>query len=420
MIRTLRIKLVIASMLSLFLVLAVILGGVNLLNYRNICRSADQILAILAENNGSFPKEDPGRKDNMPPAEKPGRQDNPRQTAPDQLSPEAPYESRFFSVVLSGDGSVVATDTARIIAVDDTAAVQYAQTLQREGRDRGFTDSYRFLRHTEEQGERFIFLDCKRSLDTFSSFLWISLSISAAGLAAVLVLIVLCSGRIVKPVAESYEKQRRFITDAGHELKTPLTVIDADAEVLALEQGDSEWLRDIRRQTERLARLTGDLIFLSRMEEPESKPWIEFSLSDLVSETAASFKAPALAQGKTYTVSVTPLLPFCGDEESLRRLCSVLFDNAVKYCRPDGAVAITLRRDGKHLILQVQNDTDTVTAEELPHLFERFYRADSSRSSAGYGIGLSIARAVAEKHRGAIRASLPSPHSFCITVTLPV
>ncbi len=150
MIRTLRIKLVIASMLSLFLVLAVILGGVNLLNYRNICRSADQILAILAENNGSFPKEDPGRKDNMPPAEKPGRQDNPRQTAPDQLSPEAPYESRFFSVVLSGDGSVVATDTARIIAVDDTAAVQYAQPLQREGRDRGFTDSYRFLRHTEE------------------------------------------------------------------------------------------------------------------------------------------------------------------------------------------------------------------------------------------------------------------------------
>ena len=223
MIKKLRIKFIAASMLSLALVLLVILGGINAMSYRKTVSDADAILSILASNQGMFPQR-------MPPAEDGGSRKEPLEnnTMDDGIfrkhnfSDETPYESRFYSVLLDETGHVCSIDTGKIAAVDEATAAEYAQEVWRSGKESGFWEDYRFHRSTEADGIRVIFLDCGRSLSGFRTVLLASISISLLGLLAVLMLLMLFSRRIVTPVAESYEKQRRFITDAGHEIKTPL------------------------------------------------------------------------------------------------------------------------------------------------------------------------------------------------------
>lgn len=411
MIQKLRLKLVAASMLSLFLVLAVIMGAVNIVNYREIVTEADSTLSILSENNGSFPRREELARPN-PPAD----------GGEPPLSPELPYESRYFSVLFSGGGDVLSTDTGKIAAVDDEAAAEFARQVWESGKNRGFLHTYRYVRKDEANGVRIIFLDCGRDISTFRTFLAASCGISALGLLAVFVLIFLLSRRIFRPVLESYEKQKRFITDAGHEIKTPLTIIHADAEVLELELGENEWLSDIRKQALRLTDLTNSLILLSRMEEDRPKlTAIEFPFSDLVSETAQSFQALAKTQKKKLTVSIAPLLSLCGDEKALRQLLSILLDNALKYSGEDGDILLSLERRKKVLCLSVENSVDGSLPKDTECLFERFYRADQSRSpqKAGYGLGLPIARAIAAAHGGKIAISTKEPGRLLVQVFLP-
>lgn len=162
---------------------------------------------------------------------------------------------------------------------------------------------------------------------------------------AVFLLLVFFSGRIVKPVSESYEKQKRFITDAGHEIKTPLTIIDADAELVKLECGESEWLDDIKKQTKRLTALTNDLIYLARMEEGQKNAVrIEFPLSDVVDETAESFRARAINENKQLEINIQPGLAYIGDEKAVRQLVSILVDNAVKYADSEGKIKVRFNK----------------------------------------------------------------------------
>ncbi len=408
MIRKLRIKLVAVSMLSLFLVLLLIMGTVNLLNYRDILSEADATLALLADNRGRFPKpeDDFHRGD--------GR-------IPRSQSPELPYETRFFSVLLESPDKVVTVDTGRIAAVDSNTAIVFAQEVCRSGSVSGFHGNYRFLCTQEGSLVRVIFLDCSRGLDTFRNFLWVSCAISACGLVAVFLLMLLLSGRIVRPFSESYEKQKQFITDAGHELKTPISIIDADAEVLAMELGENEWLQDIRKQSVRLASLTGELIFLARMEEAHCLQMLDFPFSDLVEEIVQSFLAPAKTQSKTFEIHVKPMISLCGDEKSLAQLVTLLLDNALKYSPENGWVTLQLAKSGKSIRLTVENAAPDVDETQLTHFFDRFYRGDKARSSQtrGYGIGLSVAKAIVQAHKGKITATTRDGCSVLITVTLP-
>lgn len=407
MIKKLRVRFVAASMLSLLLVLSVILGGLNIFNYRSIVSDIDSVLALLRESGGALP-------------EALGDFDW-REAGPRYQSPELPYEIRFFSALLNGEGDVLSTETEYIFAVDEENVNAYAQKAWQSGNASGFVDNYRYLLYAEGENSRVIFLDCGRMLAGFQDLLLNSILIALAGYAAVFVLVTLLSGRIVKPFARGYEQQRRFITDAGHEIRTPLTIIDADAELLAMELGENEWLNDIHAQTRRLSALTGDLIALSRMEEKQNLPMIEFPLSDIVRETAESFQAPARRQGKRLEIRVREGISYCGNEKGVSQLVGVLLDNAVKYSCPESTIVLTLDRQGRGVRLRVENAVECMAREDLENMFERFYRADASRSSAsgGYGIGLSIARAVAEAHRGRIHAALHGGHTLVITVNLP-
>lgn len=413
MIRRLRIRLVAVAMLSLFIVLAVIMGTIAVVSWRGMTDTADFTLSILEENGGTFPKDGFSADTHQP-----GKPDKPR-----QFSPELPYESRYFTVRLSEDGVILSADTGRIAAIDTETAMEFAQTVWDSGKTKGFLGDYRYLVHTDGQEIQIIFLDCGRSLSSYQDFMMTGIGVCLGGMLAVLFLLVLLSGRIIKPVAESYEKQKRFITDAGHELKTPLTVIDADAEILSMDLGENEWLADIQNQTRRLAELTNDLILLSRMEEDRAPiSMIEFPLSDLAEEMVRSFQALALTQGKTFTSRIEPMISLRGDEKSLRQLISILLDNALKYSDPAGNISLELSRQGKSVHLSVFNTCQEMKKEHLAHLFDRFYRTDSSRNSqtGGYGLGLSIAAAITAAHRGRISASTDDGHSLRITVQLPV
>jgi len=244
------------------------------------------------------------------------------------------------------------------------------------------------------------------------------------GLAAVLFLLLILSRRIVRPMAESYEKQRQFITDAGHELKTPMTIISADADLAEMECGENQWLTDIRRQAQRLTALTNDLIYLSRMEEEQPKlQYIDFPISDVVEEMAQSFAAPARSQDKDFQVQVQvqPMLSFQGDEKGIRQLVSILLDNALKYSTTGGQLALRLEKQGRNLLLTVSNTcAQPMEQDKLPHLFDRFYRTDQSRNSqsGGYGLGLSIAKSIVSAHKGKIRAESHDGTQLSIQVTL--
>ena len=408
MIRKLRAKLIIASLLSLLLVLSVIIGVAGVLNYTSLVSDADSVLAILRENDGTFPLGDP-----------PGGKDRFREGR--RFSPELPYESRYFTVFLSESGSVISVNTGKIAAVDTSTAIDYAVEAVASGAARGFADDYRFTVYASGEETHAVFLDCGRELGSFRSFLATSAAVSAAGLLAVTLLLIFFSGRIVKPFSENYEKQRRFITDAGHELKTPLTIIDADAEVLEMDLGENEWLGDIRTQTKRLAELTNSLILLSRMEEQPRMEKIEFPLSNVVEETVETFQALARTRGKTLSSRVQPMLSMNGDEKAIRQLLTILLDNAVKYADEGGRIEAVLEKQKNTLRLSVFNTAESVSRESLAHLFDRFYRADASRNSGtgGYGLGLSIASAVVAAHRGKISASSPDGKSLRITAVFP-
>ena len=185
--------------------------------------------------------------------------------------------------------------------------------------------------------------------------------------------------------------------------------------------GENEWLRDIQSQTKRLAELTNSLVFLSRMEEQPHVEKIPFPVSDVVQEMAEGFEALAKARGKTLTCRISPMLSMNGDEKSIRQLVSILLDNAVKYTDDQGRIEITLERQKNTLCLKVFNTAEAVHRENLPHLFEHFYRTDKSRNSqtGGYGLGLSIALAIVNAHKGKITAATQDEKSLLITVSFP-
>lgn len=422
MINRLRRKFIVACMGSLAIVLTVILGGVNLMSYHKVVSDADAVLALLDANGGAFPKSHDGQSSGTPPPDSapPAKKGPFGQRG---MSPETPYESRFFSVLLGEDGQVLQIDTGQIAAVDQEEAAVYARNVFLSGHSSGFWENYRYLLREDEQGSLIIFLDCGRSLSSFRTTLLASVLLAALGLSAVLVLLLFLSRRIVRPVAESYEKQKQFITDAGHELKTPMTIISADADLAEMECGDNQWISDIRRQAQRLTGLTNDLIYLSRMDEARPNlPLIDFPLSDVAEEMAQSFQALAKSQGKDFSIHVQPMLSFTGDEKAIRQLLSILLDNALKYSPAGGYLELRLEKQGRTILLTVTNTSaQPVERDKLSHLFDRFYRTDQSRSSqtGGYGLGLSIARSIVLAHRGKIRAESPDGDTLSVVASLP-
>lgn len=466
MIRKLRIRLILLTMLAVLLVMVIMIGGINFSNYRQVVMESDDILELLMRNGGAF--DEPGRgsgpKGGLPPM--PGMNGDDTNTDIETMiivdnkdthsgrrsfmwfhedridSPELAYETRYFTVLFDSSEKAVFVDTGRISAISASEAVDYAsKALHRKGSS-GFIGDYRYLvgEPDENNCRMVIFRDCGIGLQSFRNFRNISIFVSVLCLAGVGILVFLASGRIVRPVAESYEKQKRFITDAGHEIKTPLAIITADAEVLEMElEGDgkstgssseedaaassgNEWLTDIKTQTKRLSELTQDLISLSKMEETSTMLEMkDLDMSSIIKSQTGSFGAVATASNKTIRTNIEDGIHIQGDKKSIESLLSIVLDNAVKYCPENGHIEITAIRYKKGAKIEVTNDTEeTLSPEECKNMFERFYRTDASRNSetGGHGIGLSMAKAIVSKHKGRIAAASGSDKKLTITIQL--
>lgn len=410
MIRKMQKKFVLVSMGAFLLVLAVIISAIHIVNYTEVVREADELLEFLSENKGRFPQIHGGMNPPM---------------LPGDMSPETPYESRYFSVTFAGDtGKVIQVETSRIASIDTTQAIAYGQTVLEGEKSRGFVENFRYSAEEEGNAVRIVFLDCGRKIDACKDFMLASIGISLAGYLLVFSLIAYFSSRIVRPISEGYEKQKQFITNAGHEIKTPLTIIRADADVLEMELGENEFLEDIQKQTKRLGELTNHLVELARMEEDGRElRMIEFPFSDVVSEAAASFQALAQTRNRCILCNVQPMLTLKGNEKSIRQLVGILLDNALKYSPEQSEIVLTVQRQSGGISLSVYNDTlHPVPQESLPHLFERFYRVDPSRNSqtGGYGIGLSVAKAIVTAHGGKIKASTEADKGLYITAAFQI
>lgn len=441
MIKKLKKKFIALSMISLTLLLAFIVAGMNIINYNKVVSDADVRLDVLEQNlvgkqsdfgRGVYGegKMDgiagmPGKGGNEGKHRNGGRLFGKGGRDGHSLTQDEAEESRFFSVVTDSDGNVTQVDTSRISAVDDIQAKEYAEKVLEMGSEQGFVDEFRYSVEETESGSTITFLDCRRVLGSFRDFLMASMLMSIVGLLVVFAVISYFAGRIVRPVAESYEKQKRFITDAGHEIKTPLAIIKANLDVIKMDPDSTgESLGEIENQVNRLTGLTNDLVYLSRMEEKEAVTVItELPLSDVVSETAASFRALAESSGKRIEAEIEPMIFVRGNVGDMEKLVSILLENAVKYSIAGDTIKLGLRRSGRNCVLQVANRTEIpVSKENIEHIFDRFYRVDESRNSGtgGNGIGLSMAEAIVTSSGGRIAAEAGKENTFIITVNLPL
>ncbi len=414
MISRLKKKVIILTTVSLFALLVLIVSGMNLISFVSLKNESDEILSMISQSGGKMPEQI---------SEKPEDSGFKPKDMPRRFSPELQFETRFFMVEMTESGEVIKTDTGKIAAVDAAGAADYAEKAIKISGDKGFIDNFRYLK-TKENGNYFItFLDCTRKLDSMKTFLFSSVIVSLAGLLVVVVIMIIISGKIISPIAESYEKQKRFITDASHELKTPLAIIGANIDIVEDDITDKESVEDIRTQIDRLKVLTEDLVTLSRMQEGDNSIIKkEFSFSEAATDVLNGFKAPAESKGISFDASIKENLLIEGDEKSIRRLISIVLDNAVKYTPECGRIEFNLKYNGKSVELECKNTTENeITKENVIHIFDRFYRTDNSRNSqtGGHGVGLSIAKAIVEAHGGKIYAEAPEKFLFIIKADIP-
>ena len=262
-------------------------------------------------------------------------------------------------------------------------------------------------------------INASSNLYSVFTMLLISVVIGLLSFLLVLFIIIIASKHAVKPIAESYTRQKQFVTDAGHELKTPLTVISANNELLRMLYGESEWFDSIDKQVSKMNGLVQNLITLAKMDEEQRPVFSSFNLSDAVYDTAKSFENLIHSQGRIVTFDIAENVICVGDESRLRQVVSILMDNAAKYCDEKGKIAVRLRSD-RQLHLQVINDFRNAGCCDFDKVFERFYRADKARTSDGsYGLGLSIAKSIVEFHKGKIQARILEHNRVMFEVILP-
>jgi len=401
MIKRLRRKFILVAMCSMAAVLIIIIGTVNIVNYSNIDKSSDAVISVLEEHDGEFPSAFP--------------------QAPDfnnGMTAETPFETRYFTVTISG--GAYRYDLRKISAVSEADARAFTDYVISKGKTKGMYKDFKYVATQTAAGDdMYIFLDCGKAMDTFRTFLTMSVLISAGGLVVVLGLIVLLSRFALRPAEESYLKQKSFITNASHDIKTPLTVINAEAELIEMEQGETECTAEIKNQVARLTALTEKLVFLSRMEENPQYEFKEFNLTSAVEETLSPYARMAGAQGFTFKEEIQPDITLKGNEELVRRCVGLMLDNALKYAKEGGVIFIGLKKVGKVRQLTFYNEAEDVPVGNRKEFFERFYRGDKSRSvKRGNGIGLSVVRAIAEIHKGKAQAVSEDGKSITFTIDL--
>lgn len=390
------IGIVFASVVAAFMVMTIILvmcfGA-----YRN--RQADQITAMISENNGTVPqlKDYKQQQKNSQAFE---RYFN-------NYNEDSSYRTRFFRIFLDEDKKVTNVNMDHIAAVDEKKAVRMTKMAMLRRRKVGLVGSYRYRKEYKDgQVRSIIFLDCKENQSFYHLAVTITITVSTLLTCLITVIFAIASKRAVRPFEINSNRQKQFITDASHELKTPLAIISANAEVLQYKGDGNEWTQNIIDQTKHMGKLINQLLVLAKLDEVQEKSEKqEADLKLLLEETTRPFEEVATQKKVTLKLHLEEGVTIRVNREQIAQLVSILTENAAKYVNDGGKIVWRLTKTQHGAVLVVKNTTE----KELPdtkRMFDRFYRSDSSRSSktGGQGIGLSIAKKIVDSHKGSITA----------------
>ena len=426
MIKKLRWRFISAAMLAFFLVIALIAGLVNVVHYYVVTNDVDRTLDSIINYDAYRPQFEgrgPGGGPGGPEGPGPGGDDDMRGMEPFRALPdeEANYMTRFFIVAVDDENAVLFTSMDFVASIDESEAVEFTNKALDKSSDRGYISGYRYAKTETGESTVIVFLNCEKEVNSIRSILFMTLAISGAALILVFFLVFLLSRKAIQPIAQNIEIQKRFITDASHELKTPLTSISTSVDVIEIDHGEDEWTSNIRSQVSRMSGLVSELVALSRLDEVKPVPDKEqFDLSGAAWETLEVHIPQAKARGKEIKTDIQDGVSIVGEKASVQQMLSVLIDNAIKYSDEGGDIRFSLRKTKGKVRIEVFNTCNYEKAPDTERLFDRFYRPDESRnaSTGGNGIGLAIAKAVAEAHGGKISAKCPDGKSMTLTVEL--
>ena len=390
-IRKLRTKFTVTAMGSVAVVMFSIILIINAANYSGVRQQLKSVLDYLCENEGFMPE---------------GINPEELEEAGAIYDDEFRYTTRFFTVTFTEKDEPMSVNMSHIAAVDKQEAIRLATDVLNYHGDFGSVGIYFYEKAIKENGYKLIvFLDGSLQLRSLMRLIRASFLIFAGGLFITFWPVWIFSGRLIAPEIENIGRQKRFITNASHELKTPLAVIRANTELEEMMNGENEWTQSTLKQVERLEGLIANLVMLARASENISASVIqETDISAIIREEAEEFKSVAEKNGKMLICRLSSPFMFKTDADRLKQLVRILIDNAIKYCDDAGRITVELKKRGRSAQLSVSNDYADGKGRDFSHFFDRFYRQDSSHSTEkdGYGIGLAIARDLVKALKGRI------------------
>lgn len=325
----------------------------------------------------------------------------------------------FFIIMADSDGKFLAAMNNDELDVE--VAQQYISAIMDENVSSGMVNNLQFCRSSKKNGTLMVFTDKQAELDMLDQLNRTTILIGIVSFVLLSVLAFFFSKKSIEPIKIAFEKQKQFVSDASHELKTPLTVISANADVLSGEIGENKWLNYIKAQTERMNVLVNDLLNLTRLENNSSDfIRLDFNLSQAITNTALPFECQAFETNKIFDVDVDEGIYVNGSERHIKQMAAIFIDNALKYSNDGGTVCVKLKKQGEKSILSVFNTGSGVKESEKDKIFERFYRSDDSRSrmTGGYGLGLAIAKSIIEKHKFKLTVDNHEGESICFNVIM--
>ena len=428
MIRRLRRRMILVVLAGLLLASAGLVAAINWMNWNSLEQQADQVLDMLAENNGQRPmpfdgesQRAPVRPEGTQPPERGLWEQKYIRNRGSKALMNAASMTNFYTAVIDEGGQVLSWYSDRTDLYTDQEIADMALWAVQAGRDRGRNDT-RFYCLTEKDGERLlIVVDSRLEIQNAESVLRLTVLVAVIEDALLSAGAVWLIRKMVKPVDEAMEKQKQFVWDASHELKTPLAVISANADVLAAEAGESKPLQYIQSEVRRTDSLIQNLLTLARMEKGTVQAeHAKFDLSRALLEVALPFESAVFEDGKTLDMDIPDGIEYTGDQEMIKQLAVILLSNAQKYSDDGGKIRVSLEAKGEKRILRVHNTGPVIPPEAQQRIFDRFYRVDSShnREVEGNGLGLSIAQNIVSLHRGKITVHSAENEGTEFTVTL--
>ena len=359
------------------------------------------------------------RNPEPPPPSDPGKNkhnDDPNHGEP---VPKSVGSIDFFVVMADKAGQYLSVLNNNELAAD--TAQGYIDTILREDDSSGMLSSLQYCRLEKDNGTLIVFTDKSAEIDMLSKLYRTTVTIGIISLLLLSAAAYFLSRKIISPLKIAFNKQKQFISDASHELKTPLTVISANADVLSGEIGENKWLTYIRSQADRMNVLVNDLLNLTRLEN-NSSDFVrkDFDLSKAAVSTALPFECQAYESNKKFDLSIEKDIMINGSEKHIKQMMAIFIDNALKYSDNGGIIRVSLKKIGDKRMLSVYNTGSGISVADKERIFERFYRSDLSRNRAtgGYGLGLAIAKSIIDKHKFRIKVDTNPGQSVCFTVIM--